>query len=288
MKSIIVIAIFIVIFTSSSFYAQCSDAGACSIDSHLNMNNDDKQPKYSLGFNCSLSGSGKTDGFTYNLFRLNGGIALNETYSVSVQIPFLIQDNSITNKSSSGIGDAIISLNSNVYSTVSENISIISALKVPTSAIDKKNFGYLNGYGTLDFISGVEYNFSSISASLLFQLPLNSYEDEMQKFKRGGDLVLNLEYSHYMDDWKFNALLLAIKRLSKSEIMFASNPSKSFLTIPDSDFFQLNIGVGLEYKVSEKMFLSLSGAIPVMRREDNSDGTKRAYSIQTGIRFLLN
>lgn len=288
MKPIILLAIFIMIISSPSFYAQCSDAGACSIDSHVIMNNDNKQLKYSLGFNYSLSGSGKDDGFTYNLFRLNGGIALNETFSVSVQIPFLIQDNSITNKSSNGIGDAIISLKSKVHSTSSEKFSIVGAIKVPTSAIDKKNFGYLNGYGTLDLISGLEYNFSSIIASLLLQLPLNNYEDEMLKFKRGADVVLNLEYWHSMNDWNFNALLLAIKRLSNSEIMFASDLSISSLAIPNSDFFQLNIGVGAEYKVSEKMYLSLSGAIPVMKREDNSDGTKRAFGIQTGIRFLLN
>jgi len=288
MRSQTLLAILILILSTSTLYAQCSDAGACSIDSHINMNDDNNLPKYTIGLNYSLSGSGKTDGFTYNLFRLNGGIVFNDAFSVSVQIPFLLQDNSITNRSSSGIGDAIISLKSNLHTSSRDNISIVGALKVPTSAIDKKNFGYLNGYGTLDLISGLEYNFSSINAALLLQLPLNNYEDETQKFKRGADIVLNLEYWHSLHDWNFNALLLAIKRLSKSEIMFLKNFNNSYTTIPSSDFFQLNIGVGAEYKVSEKMFLSLSGAIPVMKREDNSDGTKRAFGIQTGIRFLLN
>lgn len=288
MKNLIVFFISIILFTNYSFYAQCSDAGACSIDSHEGIDENNGRPKYSLGFNYLLSGSGKSDGYTYNLFRLNGGIVINDLFSGTIQIPFLFQENSITNKSSSGIGDAIISLKARVHSSSSNKVSLVGALKLPTSAIDKKNFGYFNGYGTLDFITGVEYNFSSISASLLFQLPINSYEDEMGKFKRGADLVLSLEYIHALYDWNFNLFFLAIKRLSESEIMSASDPSRSFITIPKSDFFQLNIGIGAEYKVSEKMFLSLSCAVPVLKREENSDGTKRAFGLQTGIRLVLD
>lgn len=76
MRYLIVIAISIMLITSSIFYAQCSDAGACSIDSQVNMDDNDNQKKYSLGFNYTLSGNGKTYGFSYSLFILNGGIVL--------------------------------------------------------------------------------------------------------------------------------------------------------------------------------------------------------------------
>ena len=288
MKYGIITAFIVLWLFGSPIMAQCSDAGACSIGTH--SFNDEKKEKnyYTFGLNYSLAGSGKPKNITYHLISIKGALELNEKINFAIHIPFLIQSNSVANLSSSGLGDAIISLNASIYSINQNPFSFIGALKLPTANIDKKNFTYLNGYGTFDLISGFEYRLPFLSAAAVIQIPLTEYEDEMQKFNRGADLSLNLNYYNKLDKLNFNAQVLAIKRLAESKYMIIGNPSQSLQSIPKSDFFQLNIGVGAEYMINENLLINISTALPILKREENSDGTKRAYTIQSGIRLLLN
>ena len=44
----------------------------------------------------------------------------------------------------------------------------------------------------------------------------------------------------------------------------------------------------LNYIVNKDLGLNLSGAIPLLKRETNVDGTKRAFTVSAGVSYFFN
>jgi len=185
------------------------------------------------------------------------------------------------------LGDIIVSLDKPLNSNDPFNFSIITGVKFPTSLLDRNNFGYLNGYGTLDAIAGINCKFSNFYTSLMTQLPLTKYTDSNFEFNRGGDLIFQFAYTHRVDRVSFIVEGFMIKRLTKSEITEEINSLKKIISIPDSDFLQFNLLLGAGYKFNENLLLDLSVAFPLLKRLENSDGTKRAFSLQIGTKLFF-
>jgi hypothetical protein len=78
--------------------------------------------------------------------------------------------------------------------------------------------------------------------------------------------------------------LLAIKRLSESEFDYDGSAATK---ITNSDFFQLNIMGGLMFNLSPDFLVDFGIAIPMIKRDDNTDGTKREFTSSLGIRYNI-
>jgi len=285
-KNLPLLALFILFYANLN--AQCSDAGACSIASNYNTDstNHNKELLHSIGIDYSYSSSGKPANYKYNLIRLNGNYSIDETISVSAVIPFLSQ--SLNKKTTTGFGDLILSLEKIVGTFDNSVLTIIGGAKIPLSLVNKDNFGYLNGYGTFDLIAGAGCKFSNFNSSLLTQIPFTKYNDDYTEFKRGADLVFQLGYSYYLKEWSFNAGGLIIKRLAESEITEKVNSVETVAQITNSDFMQLNLTLSANYKLNDNLFFDLSTAVPILKRKENADGSKRAFTLQIGTQFILN
>jgi len=50
----------------------------------------------------------------------------------------------------------------------------------------------------------------------------------------------------------------------------------------------LNILGGVGFNISKNISMDISAGVPVLKRDENSDGTKRAISFKLGLGYLFN
>lgn len=283
MKIIKIVFLIIFILSLQNLYSQCSDAGVCIVGERHNtdeksFNTSSLSLQYSLGF------SGTPEDITYHALKLGSDIVITKEFSIGIVIPFYAQVHKTSNTfSNGGIGDAFVIGNYSIQTGKKQSLMLQGGFKVNTSSINKYEFTYTNAQGTNDLIFGSVYNISLFNFSGGFQVPLTNYKDNDFEFKRGADLMIKAGIKHDIDKFALNFDVLSIKRLSKSETTQAGVTT----TIDKSDFFQINLIGGASYKISNEVIIDMNFALPVIKREENSDGTKRVFSINTGIRFNL-
>lgn len=266
-------------------YSQCSDAGVCIIGGRHKKTKADISAS-SLSFQYSLGLSGSPDNMVFHTFRFGGDFAVTNNFSVNVVLPvysIVYKDQNILNKN--GIGDAFVMGNFITPTGKNQNLSFLGGFKINTSSVDKQKFGFLNAQGSNDLLLGVDYNFSFLNFSGGTQIPLTNYKDDFgNQFKRGADFMFRTGIQRSAGDLKVKFELLGIKRLSESELVFTDGYTSK---IKNSDFFQLNILGGLLFNLSPKFLMNFDVAIPMIKRDDNTDGTKRDFSSNIGIRYNI-
>ena len=278
--------LFLFVFASvSNNFAQCSDSGICTLGGHSeNQSGDIKN--YSFGLNYSFSASGKPDNITYNHININGEFDIDNSTTGSVSLPYLFQSVEDGN-SSSGLGDVMLSVNKKIHQGLGKFFVLQLGTKLPLSLIDKKNFTYLNGYGTLDLIPGITYRFREFSVGAAAQIPLTKYSDDQFEFSRGTDILLHLSYHFSISGWNMKVQNFNIKRINKSKLLLKDSGQTTGSEIPDSDFLQINFLFGAERIINENMVIDFSAAFPLLNRKENSDGTQRALSLSAGVKVRL-
>ncbi len=274
----IIIAILLLIVSSVNLYSQCSDAGVCKIGSH---NMDDKSVKTNnnsiIGLRYGYGQSGSPEKTDYNGVELFGNLNAGRNFYVSFSMPFLVQNKT------AGLGDGILT-GSYLYDIFNAGkIEFTGGMKFATSKAGK-NFTYLNGYGTNDLLTGVNYLGSFFSFGVAGQIPVDSYSDDNLEFKRGPDLLLKAGYFRTIENIRINLDVLLIKRLKESEIKYGSLPSS---VISNSNFTQINIMGGVSFALSKNINMGISAGVPVLKRDENSDGTKRALSVSLEFGYLF-
>jgi hypothetical protein len=289
MNKIITLLSFVFIyFCSAVLYSQCSDAGICIIgDKHHKS----EVPRSSLSFSYSIGQSGNTvsgtdDNITFHTYKFGGNLVLSKSFSVSAVIPVvsMIFQAPLT-PSKNGLADATVLANYNIPTGKLKNISFLGGFKLATSSVEKDKFGYFNGQGTNDLLLGVDYNYSFLNISAGMQIPLTKYDNDGFTFKRGSDLLIRAGYQRKADDLIIKFEMLGIKRLNKSEY---STSGETAYQIEKSDFFQLNIMGGLMYYFTNDFIAGVNLYFPMLKRDENSDGTKRTFTVSAGFSYLLN
>lgn len=286
MKKIILFALFLIFVLSfRNIYSQCSDAGICIIgDIHKKTNAEITSS--SLSFHYSLGFSGTPEDIIFHTFKFGGDFAVTKDISVNVIIPvysIVYKDQNVLTQN--GLGDAFVIGNYITPTGKNQNLSIQGGLKLNTSSIDKEKFGYFNAQGSNDILFGLDYNYSFLNFSGGAQIPITNYKDDLgNEMKRGADIMFRTGLQRKAGDVKIKFELLAIKRLTESENIYNGGSTSK---IAKSDFFQLNIMGGLLYNISPKFLLDFGIAIPMIRRDDNTDGTKRVFTTNIGFRYNI-
>ena len=267
--------------------SQCSDAGVCIIgDKHrkTEVSGSSVSFIYSIG-QSGNSGSGTDDNITFHTFRFGSNFALSKSFSVALTVPvvsMVFSEPGTLNKN--GLADATVLANYYLPTGKLKNISFMGGFKLATSGIEPDKFKHFNAQGTNDLLLGIDYNYSFLNVSAGTQIPLTQY-DRDYKYSRGADLMFRAGYQRKASDLIIKFEMLGIKRLSKSE----STPAGGTTTvIENSDFFQLNIMGGLMYYFSNDFMGGLNVYIPMLKRDENSDGTKRTFTVSAGFSYLYN
>ncbi len=289
MKIITAITLIILSIFINNVYSQCSDAGVCIVGERHNTdeksyNTSSLSLQYSLGF------SGTPEDITYHALKLGSDIVITKEFSLGIVVPFYAQVYKTANTfSNGGIGDAFVIGNYSIQTGKKQNLLLQGGFKINTSSINKYEFTYTNAQGTNDLILGGVYSISLFNFSGGIQVPLTNYKDDDFEFKRGADLMLKGGIKHNIDKFALSFDVLGIKRLSKSEVTSSDffTATSVTTTIDKSDFLQINLIGGAAYNISTDLVLDLNIAVPVIKREEDSDGTKRVFSANLGVRFNL-
>lgn len=310
-----IIAFTAVLFIPFRAIAQCSDAGVCSVGEHASSSTE-----FTASLDYLIGSSGKPDNIDIH------NINLTTRYSYFfVILPYVVKSfkNEAYTGSQHGIGDVIVGgsysfpFDRDPYiSTDSGSDSVWtlptnSALtfdiagKFPTGSINKNDLPlrYQNGLGTTDLLLGATFslpyynnpNEGNWLVGLGFQLPFGISGNRYDSLKRGPDLLARLSYSRDFSDIRLTCELLAIKRLRKSTLtdhwIYTTEQSpdpiyRDELEIENSDNLQLNINVSADYRISEDVRINAGIVIPMLKREDNTDGLTRAYTILLGVNLF--
>lgn len=272
---------------AGSVYSQCSDAGICIIGSEHNKSGSQKS---SINFEYSYGQSGNEtyDEYEYTVheFKFGGNFVFSKTFSLTAVLPFMsVVYNSSHLLSRNGIADATVLANYHIPAGKLKNFTLMGGLKLATSGLEHDKFGYFNAQGSNDIILGADFNYSFLNLSAGFQIPFSNFEDDGVKFKRGPDFMFRAGYLRKADDLLIKFEVLGIKRLVESEYS-SSNLTSS--KIKDSDFFQLNILGGLMYNFSKDLSGGINLFLPMLKREDNSDGTKRSFTVAAKFSYAFD
>lgn len=280
-KSLFVLAsIFFSIINYS--FAQCSDAGICSLRGH---SIEQKTKTFDLSIGYSYGYSGKEDDIAYSSVKLNGLIYFTADTKFNVIMPYNFQSGPLGNLN--GIGDLIISL-SQSYEIKDSRLVLTVGAKFATADENKKRLPqvYQSGLGTNDLLLGIDYSFSNFTFGIGYQLAGKRNENSQTYLKRGDDLLIRGEYTFIIEKFNINPQLLFIKRISKSNVLYNGTlPESHFFDVDGSDHSQLNLLISTFYEINNMHSLFLEAAVPLLERDINIDGLKRTFTISTGLSF---
>ena len=280
---VLLLIMFIICIRNS--YSQCSDAGVCIIG-NTHKKTKTEISASSLSFQYSIGFSGPPEDIIFHTLKFGGDLSVSDDFSIGVVLPvysLVYKDQNTLNQN--GIGDGFIIGNYITPTGKNQNISFQGGFKLNTSSVDKEKFGYYNAQGSNDLILGVDYNYSFLNFSGGVQIPLTNYKDaDGNTFIRGADVMVRAGLQRRAGNLKIKFELLGIKRLTESENIYNGGTTSK---IPNSDFFQLNIMGGLLFNFSPKFLVDFGVALPMIKREDNTDGTKRVFTTNLGIRYNI-
>lgn len=284
-KLFFVLAIIFFSLVKHSF-AQCSDAGICSLGGHTI---EEKTNSFSLSLGYSYGYSGKEDDISYSSIKLGGTYNFYDNTNFHFELPFNLQSGPLYNVK--GIGDLMFGLSYGFK--FDESYLTVSAGMRLSTADENREFirqPYKSGLGSNDFMLGIDYSFSNFSFGAGYQLAGKPVDEDLFIVERGDDLLLRSGYIFNIDDFSINPQLLFIKRLGKSKMyFFSSDPGANsiplYLEVEGSDQSQLNLFVNTTYNVNENYSHFIEFALPFLERDVNVDGLTRAFTIASGIRF---
>lgn len=286
--------VLIIFFCANSnfVFAQCSDGGICGVGDHdVKLNEPSKSSSISAGF--SYGTSGNPDKINFSAITLGYSFPLFKNYEVSVSLPFNFQTSESV--STNGIGDFIFLISRSLKANPDLTLSLTLGVKLPTGDVNTGEFLpqlYQNGLGSYDILSGISAYYSNFDFTLGFQLPLTRSENKITRLKRAPDIMLRAGHSITLNDFKFNLALIGIQNLglaSQKEIKSGPQPAivlpDTFEDIPNSRQTQLNVQLSVSKPLSSSLSFSISAAVPLLKRDVNVDGLKRAFSISTGLNY---
>jgi hypothetical protein len=278
------------VFLSNYFnntYAQCSDAGVCSIGGHSM----DQESKSMLNFSSSYNfgSSGKDDDVKYHSFQLGVLYNVFENTSLQLAIPYNVQSGPLGDVS--GIGDLIISVNQNLFDDDKSAMDVSVGIKLATGNDNEDNLpmAYQSGLGSNDFIFALNYSYDQLGFGVGYQLA-DGRNNNINKLKRGDDLLLRASYNFVLDKFTITPQLLFIKRLGKSNTvnLLTAGPTESYIDVNKSDQTQVNLLTQVQYQINNSYSLFAEFAIPFIKREVNIDGLTRSFSASAGVQFSIN
>ncbi len=275
------VLIYFITLINDSF-AQCSDAGICSIGGHA-MEEETTTIDLSLGY--SYGYSGKDDDISYSSIKLSGVYHFTEFTKFNFVMPYNFQSGPLG--SVNGIGDLIVSL-SHGFIIDASRLTLFTGMKFSTS---EKNSNlpqaYQNGFGSNDILFGLDYAFSNLTVGVGYQIA-GGENDYGLRLKRGDDFLLRAGYYFSVNDLSINPQILFIKRLGKSTIYYSdivAQLTNERIEVENSDQTQLNLLVNTSYQAGDNYSLFFEAAVPFLKRENNIDGLKRAFTLSAGINF---
>ena len=264
-------------------FAQCSDAGVCSIGGP-----DGRTDR--ILFSAAVS-YGMSSADEYSFTNLHTGIQIPLGGNVSMQGSLPFRSMSGPAGSASGIGDLLVAARLPLWADGATEFALEAGIRFPTGAVNEGGLpqAYQPGLGTTDGLFGISVESGDFAAALGYQLSPGRSANEVNALRRGDDFSVRASYLVYGDVLRLRGEAIAITKLRKSNGILQS----STLPIPPTppvehdiqgtDRTQVNLLGDLEYQLGEALTLNVRAAFALLSRPVNLDGLTRGFSVQAGI-----
>ncbi|MBI4429067.1 MAG: hypothetical protein HY562_08100 [Ignavibacteriales bacterium] len=280
MKSIsfFCILLFAVLFKAAS---QCSDAGVCAIGKKSDP------LSHQAGVSYNFGRSGKADDLTFHSINFEATIRVLQDANIIATFPWSRQSGPFG--SASGIGDMSVFWSQQVWTDGVAQVSVELGGKLATANVEAGDLpqAYQSGLGTNDLIVGASYVEESLNAAVGYQLSRGRSNNSVTRLRRGDDFFLRAGYSGELEEFQYALEALAIKRLEESSVLDSTSPTGTFVNIPGSDQFQVNILGKLVLLLDGSKNARLIAAVPLLQRNVNVDGLTRSLTLSFGFSFIL-
>jgi hypothetical protein len=257
--------VFVLFLLAQQLSAQCSDAGACVIGGAPM----DAQ-HHSVTVNYVFGSSGGDEALTFHGIQIDGVVGLYEDAALIIRLPYTSIDGPL---GSSDHGS---------------RLSLQVGGKLATGPVNEGGLpqAYQPGLGTNDVIAGLSYETAQWMFAAGYQLSTGRSENAVNRLERGDDLFARAGYSYAdVEDLTLGLEVIAIKRLGEDNIRYMIGELDSFVDVADSDQMQVNVLGKAAYSLAANISVVGQVAVPLMQRDVNIDGLKRALSIAAGAQF---
>jgi hypothetical protein len=262
--------------------AQCSDAGVCVIGSRDQMLQNHLSAAYVFGK------SGKEDDLTFHTIEIEGTIQIFSGSSLVLLFPFSSISGPLGN--TSGAGDLILLWDQEIWKETDKELSFRIGGKFATGASNSGNLpqAYQPGLGTNDLLAGISFETTNWIFAAGYQLSRGRSDNSITRLKRGDDLFAQAGYKTEFDILSAGIEILAIKRLHNSSVLDTmAAPEEHFVTIPESDQFQVNVLGRVSLPVGSSYSIDGMIAVPLNKREINVDGLTRSFTFSVGVSYTF-
>ncbi|MDT8325477.1 MAG: hypothetical protein RRA94_15290 [Bacteroidota bacterium] len=276
-RSILPAAILLFIITRQ-LGAQCSDAGTCVIGGAP------VESRHQLSLRYVYGSSGGDDALTFHTVQFDGVLDLIEGGALILRLPYRSIDGPLG--SASGVGDLTLLWRQQIWTEFGSNLSLQVGGKFATGAVNEEGLpqAYQPGLGTNDVIVGLSYETAPWIFAAGYQLSTGRSDNEVDRLARGDDLFARAGYRTFIDDVNLGLEVIAIQRLAEDNIRHpVIDDGEFFIDVPDSDQLQVNILGSSSYEIDERISLLGQVAVPLLQRDVNIDGLKRALTVSVGV-----
>ncbi len=283
MRRILPYMIVVLVFASRDASAQCSDAGACAV-TPMRGEETDRVPRHTFALRYSYGSSGAPDDIAFHTLVAEAGSELFDGTRVSMRLPWTSIEGPLG--SASGLGDLTLFLDQRLWQHSGMEFRAQAGVKFATGDDNAGGLpqAYQPGLGSTDLIVGVSFDAAPWSAALGYQHATGRSENSLIRLQRGGDLLARAGYRTAIDRYSIGIEAIAIQRLSESSIIdLAASGTERFMKVPGSDQLQVNLLGSVSAPLSEHLRLALLAAFPLLQRDVNIDGLKRALTLSAGI-----
>jgi hypothetical protein len=263
--------------------SQCSDAGACAVSPMRGEETDDV-PKHTLALRYIYGSSGSPDDIAFHSLVAEAGAEVFAGTRVSSRLPWTSIEGPLG--SASGLGDLTIFLDQRLWQYSGMEFRAQAGVKLATGEDNAGGLpqAYQPGLGSNDLIFGVSFDAAPWSAAVGYQHATGRSGNSLIRLERGDDLLARAGYRTSIDRYGIGIEAIAIQRLSESSVVdLAASGGEKFMNVPGSDQLQVNILGSLSAPLSEHLRLALLAAFPLLQRDVNIDGLKRALTLSAGI-----
>lgn len=268
---------------SHAVFAQCSDAGVCSIGHRSSA-----ELSHSVSLAYTFGRSGTPDNLLFHSAELSAEIGITRNSRLSLSLPFNSQSGPLG--SSSGSGDLVALWSQQLVSEEGFSLSFQGGVKLATGEANSGGLpqAYQSGSGTTDLILGISAQRDAWGFALGYQWAGGRSKNSVTRLERGDDLLLRAGYTAWLEQTGLTFEALLIKRLQESSVITSpAGQPETFGTIPNSDQTQLNLVARVTHPISETLHLNGLAAIPTLKRDVNVDGLKRSLVLSAGLSVSL-
>lgn len=256
--------------------AQCSDAGVCALERIPDA------ARRRISILGQYGRSGAPDDLTFQSLRIEGAIPLSDRTGLTFTVPFGRVRG--PRGSTSGLGDAILVLERPLAAGPWGRLLGQLGARLPTGRDDAGGLPqrYQVGLGSVDALLGARWESDAWEAGLGYQKAGRPSGNTVEAVKRGDDQLVHLGGRTRLGSLQTRLKVVAIQRLRESEVREGNGP---FRALAHSDRLQVNVVGGLSLPLAQRWSLDSRLALPLLQRPDNTDGLKRALTVELGASF---